>query len=159
MPSNCTVFTQLARTTVPAWAGQGRKPTQRQLVAGEPESQNVSTVANGLPASAWRTLTVAGGAQGLRQYQFAALREWKSRAGLPGRACRLFFRRNRDGSALKPYLSNASADASLLILARVSAMRWPVEAELQLGQGETSLDEYEVRSWQGWHHRCSIRPW
>jgi len=155
-PSNLTVFTQLPRTAVPEWTGRGRKPTQLQLVAGEPEPQNVITVANGLPASGWHTLTVAEGAQGPRQYQFAALRVWESREGLPGRACWLFFRRNLDGSELKPYLSNAPEDIPLLILARVSAMRWPVETEFQLEKGETGLDEYEVRSWQGWHHHITM---
>lgn len=156
VPSNLTVFTQLARTAVPEWPGQGRKPTKLQLVAGEPEAQNVITVATGLPASAWHILTVAEGAQGPRQYQFAALRVWESREGLPGRACWLLFRRNLDGSELKPYLSNAPETTPLLTLARVSAMRWPVETEFQLEKGETGLDEYEVRSWQGWHHHVTM---
>jgi len=156
VPSNLTVFTQPARTAVPEWSGRGRKPTQLQLVAGEPEPQNVMTVAKGLPASGWQTLKVAEGAQGPRQYQFAALRGWENREGVPGRACWLLFRRNLDGSDLKPYLSNAPADTPLLTLARVSAMRWPVETEFQLEKGETGLDEYEVRSWQGWHHHITM---
>jgi len=156
VPSNLAVFTQWAKTAVPEWSGRGRKPTKPQLVAGEPEPENVITVANGLPASAWHTLTVAEGAQGPRRYQFAALRVWESREGLPGRASWLLFRRNLDSSELKPYLSNAPADTPLLRLAQVSAMRWPVETEFQTEKGETGLDEYEVRSWQGWHHHITM---
>jgi SRSO17 transposase len=156
VPSNLTVFTQWVQTAAPTWSGHGRKPTKPQLAAGAPEPQNVGSVANGLPATAWRILTVAEGAQGPRQYQFAALRVWESRSGLPDRACWLMFRRNLDGSELKPYLSNAPADTPLLQLAQVSAMRWPVETEFQTEKGETGLDEYEVRSWQGWHHHITM---
>jgi SRSO17 transposase len=156
VPTNLTVFTQWAQSAVPAWLGHGRKPSKPQLVAGAPEPQNVVSVADALPATAWRILTVAEGAQGPRQYQFAALRVWESREGLPGRASWLLFRRNLDGSELKPYLSNAPADTPLLQLAQVSAMRWPVETEFQTEKGETGLDEYEVRSWQGWHHHITM---
>ena len=156
LPTNLTVFSQWAQTAVPAWSGHGRKPSKPQLVAGEPEPQNVVSVADALPAAAWRILTVAEGAQGPRQYQFAALRVWESREGLPDRASWLLFRRNLDGSELKPYLSNAPADTPLLQLAQVSAMRWPVETEFQTEKGETGLDEYEVRSWQGWHHHLTM---
>lgn len=156
VPSNHAVFTQRAKTAVPAWTGHGRKPTQPQLVAGEPTPQNVVGVANGLPAATWQILTVAEGAQGPRQYQFAARRVWESRDGLPGRASWLLCRRNLDGSDLKPYLSNAAPETPLLTLAQVSAWRWPVESEFQTEKGETGLDEYEVRSWQGWHHHITM---
>ena len=156
VPSSHSVFTQWAKTAVPEWAGHGRKPTQPQLVAGEPTPQNVVSVATGLPAAAWHILTVAEGAQGPRQYQFAALRVWESRDGLPGRASWLLCRRNLDGSDLKSYLSNAAPETPLLTLAQVSAWRWPVESEFQTEKGETGLDEYEVRSWQGWHHHITM---
>ncbi len=156
VPSTHAVFPQWAKTAVPEWTGHGRKPTQPQLVAGEPTPQNVVSVATGLPATAWQILTVAEGAQGPRQYQFAALRVWESRDGLPGRASWLLCRRNLDGSDLKPYLSNAAPETPLLTLAQVSAWRWPVETEFQTEKGETGLDEYEVRSWQGWHHHITM---
>jgi len=156
IPSNHAVFTQGAETAVPEWPGRGRKPKKLQLVAGEPTSQNVVSVANQLPAAAWQTLTVAEGAQGPRQYQFAALRVWESRDGLPGRESWLLCRRDLDGSDLKPYLSNAAPEMPLLTLAQVSARRWPVETEFQTEKGETGLDEYEVRSWQGWQHHITM---
>jgi len=156
VPTNLTVFTQWAQTALPAWSGRGRKPTKPQLIEGEPKPENVVSVANALPAAAWHILTVAEGAQGPRQYQFAARRIWESRAGRPGQECWLLFRRNLDDSELKPYLSNAPADTPLLRLAEVSARRWPVETEFQTEKGETGLDEYEVRSWQGWHHHITM---
>jgi len=99
---------------------------------------------------------VAEGAQGPRTYQFRSLRVWESRDDLPGRACWLVLRRNLDGSELKYYLSNAPADTPLRRLAEVGAMRWPIETEFQTEKGETGLDEYEVRSWQSWHHHVTL---
>jgi SRSO17 transposase len=156
VPSTVTVFTQQVQTAVPDWSGRGRQPTREQVVAGEPPAQSVAAVAAQWPATQWRTLTVAEGAQGPRTYQFAAARVWECRDGLPGRACWLLGRRNVDGSELKYHLSNAPADTPLLRLAQVSALRWPVETEFQTEKGETGLDEYEVRSWQGWHHHITM---
>lgn len=156
VPSHTHVFTQPAQVAIPAWSGRGRKPTQPQLVAGEPGPQSVQAVAASLASAEWHELTVAEGAQGPRIHQFAALRVWESRDGLPGRACGLLLRRDLDGSEGKYYLSNAPADTPLLRLAQVGAMRWPVETEFQTEKGETGLDEYEVRTWLGWHHHITM---
>jgi SRSO17 transposase len=156
VPSITPVFTQTVQVAIPEWSGRGRKPTQPQLVAGEPGPQSVAAVAASLDAAAWHTLTVAEGAQGERIHQCAALRVWESRDGLPGRACWLVLRRNLDGSEAKYYLSNAPANTPLLRLAQVGAMRWPVETEFQTEKGETGLDEYEVRTWLGWQHHITM---
>src|SRR5438270_494702 len=113
-------------------------------------------VAASLPPTAWQDLTVAEGAHGPRTYQFVALRVWESRDGLPGRACWLLLRRNLDGRESRYYLSNAPEDTPLLTLAQVAAARWVIETEFETAKGETGLDEYEVRSWAGWHHHITL---
>jgi SRSO17 transposase len=156
MPLDTYVFTQPAAVAVPPWSGRGRRPTVPRLVPGTPPPQTVSAVAAALPASTWQELHVAEGAQGPRAYQFVGLPVWESRDGLPDRACGLVLRRNLDGSELKAYFSNAPEDTALLTLAQVGAARWAVETELQTDKGETGLDEYEVRRWQGWHHHVTL---
>jgi SRSO17 transposase len=156
VPSTTPVFAQPVQVAIPAWSGRGRKPSQPQLLAGEPAPQSVQAVAANLSSGAWQELTVAEGAQGPRIHQFAALRVWESRAGLPGRACWLVLRRDLDGSEAKYYLSNAPADTPLLRLAQVGTMRWPIETEFQTEKGETGLDEYEVRTWLGWQHHITM---
>jgi SRSO17 transposase len=155
-PYRTPVFGRCDKTEVPAWCGRGPKPSRPRLVAGEPGSQTVEEAAQGVAAADWRVLTVAEGAQGPRRYEFAAQRVWESRDDLPGRACWLILRRNLDGSELKCYLSNAPADTLLSQLAHVSAMRWCIETDFQIVKGEAGLDEYEVRSWQGWHHHTVL---
>jgi len=151
VPCNTYVFTEAAQVAIRAWSGRGRKPTQPQLVAGEPSPQSVVAVAASLPPGEWHKLTVAEGAQGLRIHEFAALRVWESRDGLPGRACWLVLRRNLDGSEAKYYLSNAPVDTPLLRMAQVGAMRWPIETEFQTDKSETgvSMSTKCVVGWVG----------
>jgi SRSO17 transposase len=156
VPSTTPVFTQLPRLVLPPWSGRGRKPTVPRLAPAGPRPQTVRAVAVALPADAWQDLTVAEGAQGPRTYQFVAHRLWESREGLPGRACWLLLRRNLDGSEPRYYLSNAPDDTPLLRLAQVAAARWIIETEFATSKSETGLDEYEVRSWRGWHHHMTL---
>jgi len=156
VPATTPVFDQPALAAVPPWSGRGSKPTKPRLAPGAAPARTVEALAAGLSASAWRDLTVAEGAQGLRTYQFVALRVWESREGLPGRACWLLLRRNLDGSEPRYYLSNAPEDTPLLTLAQVAAARWTIETEFETAKGETGLDEYEVRGWSGWHHHITL---
>jgi hypothetical protein len=34
--------------------------------------------------------------------------------------------------------------------------RWPIETEFEVGKSQVALDEYEVRSWIGWHHHITM---
>ena len=33
--------------------------------------------------------------------------------------------------------------------------RWPIETEFETEKGDVGLDEYETRSWSGWHHHIA----
>ncbi len=152
VPRTTPVFPKPPRTTkVTLTAGT---PPRRVEVL--PAAQTVQALAAALPARQWRRLTVADGAQGPRTHQFAALRVWESRDGRPGRRTWLLLRRDLDGSDLTYCFSNAPPETPLRRLARTSALRWPIETEFQHGKAEVGLDEYEVRSWRGWHHHMTM---
>ncbi len=154
VPCSTPVFTQppqIEMVRLAADPASAPRPVEIQ-----PAAQPVQAVAAMLPADQWTTLTVGDGAQGPRTHQFATLRVWESREGGPGRPCWLLLRRNLDGSEPKYYLSNAPEATPLPALARVSATRWTVETEFQTHKGQVGLDEYEVRSWPGWHHHVSL---
>jgi SRSO17 transposase len=156
VPKTTPVFPTATATVVPPWSGRGHRPTKPRLAAETPPPPAVEAVAADLPPAAWQALTVAEGAQGPRTYRFVARRVWESRDGLPGRPCWLLLRRNLAGSEPRYYLSNAPEATPLLTLAQVAAARWIIETEFQTAKGETGLDEYEVRSWQGWHHHIAL---
>lgn len=156
VPSITPIFARRPQVAIPDWSGRGRQPTRLRLLEGEPTSQTVHAYSATLKPTAWQTLSVVEGSQGPRTYQFVACRVCESRDGLPDRDTWLVLRRNLDGTQLKFYLSNAPADTPLATLAYVGAMRWPIETEFQTAKGETGLDEYEVRTWQGWQHHITM---
>src|SRR5215467_12562195 len=47
-------------------------------------------------------------------------------------------------------------EPSLGELARVSKAGACIEASFQRGKGEVGMDEYQVRTWEGWHHHMAL---
>ncbi len=41
-------------------------------------------------------------------------------------------------------------------LARVAGTRWTIESCFEAAKGEVGLDQYEVRSWTGWHRHITL---
>ena len=137
----------------PPYAGKGPRPAPRPRVA---ERQEVPERAQRLPPDAWQAITVAEGTQGPRTYRFAAEPVRQTRDGAPGGVLWLVYRENLDGSEPRYFFSNAPAATPLETLAWVAAARWPIETEFETDKSDIGLDEYEVRSWAGWHHDITM---
>jgi SRSO17 transposase len=116
----------------------------------------VADLAAALPPDRWHLEHVADGAQGPRLYHVARQRVREVRDDVVGGELTVLFRRNPDGSELKSYLANAPAGVPTLTLARVGSARWTIETGFEQAKGEAGLDEYEVRSWAGWHHHITL---
>ena len=101
-------------------------------------------------------LAVAEGSQGPRSYMFSAQRVRVTRKGKPGEEAWAVYRRNPDGSEPRYYLSNAPEDTPLETLAFVGGSRWRIETEFETEKSDVGLDEYETRSWAGWHHHIAM---
>ena len=41
-------------------------------------------------------------------------------------------------------------------LARAAGRRWSIEVTFECAKQQTGLDEYEVRSWDGWHRHITL---
>ena len=54
------------------------------------------------------------------------------------------------------YLTLAPEAAGLSDLVRVAGTRWTIEASFEAAKGEVGLDQYEVRSWTGWHRHITL---
>jgi SRSO17 transposase len=153
VPGNMRVWPVEPTWVTPPYKGFGKRPSPKRV--GE-ERQEVRERGAALPPAAWQELTVAEGAQGPRTYRFAAERVRETCGGEPGEEVWLIYRTNRDGSEPRYYLSNASEATELATLAKVAASRWPIETELQVGKSFVGLDEYEVRTFAGWHHHITM---
>jgi SRSO17 transposase len=107
-----------------------------------------------VPAKGWKRLSAGDGAKGPRLYDWAYLPYGRSP---PGWTSGLLIRR-RTGRPhqFTFYLTWAPADTSLATLVRVAGKRWTVETCFEEAKGETGLDQYEVRSWTGWHRHITL---
>ena len=119
-------------------------------------ARTVAELAAALPADRWHLLEVAEGAPGPRIYRFAQERVHEVRAGVRGAERELLLRTNPDGTEVRYYLANTPAGVALLVLGRVASTRWTIETGFEQAKGEAGLDEYEVRSWAGWHHHITM---
>ena len=50
----------------------------------------------------------------------------------------------------------AREELSLVELARVIKAGLCIEASFKRGKGEVGMDEYQVRTWEGWHHHMAV---
>jgi SRSO17 transposase len=142
----------------PQVEGPGRTPagqlrTQPRVARSAPAPQELRELEAQLPPSAWHRRVIKEGSKGPLTAEFACLRVTPIRAQLPGQRCWAVFRRNLGPKReVKYYLSNAPAQCSLADFVRVSGLRWPIETVLEEGKTEVGMDQYETRTWSGWHH-------
>ena len=153
VPSGFTVWPVEPEWTTPAYRGRGGPPKPR-LVGGQ--RRTMVERSNDLPEDAWREITVAQGSQGRRTYSFSAQRVRPTSRRKPGEPHWAIWRRNLDGSEPRYYLSNAPGDTPLETLAYVGGSRWRIQTEFETGKSDVGLDEYETRTWAGWHHHVAL---
>ena len=139
--------------TDPPYQGNGRPRKPRPL---REERQTMAGRSQALPAAAWREITIAQGSQGPRVYRFSAQRVRVTRRRKPGEVLWAVYRQNLDGSEPRYYLSNAPEDIHLETLAYVGGSRWRIETEFETEKSDVGLDEYETRTWAGWHHHITM---
>jgi SRSO17 transposase len=102
----------------------------------------------------WRRLSAGDGAKGPRLYDWAHV---PYGTAAPGWRKGLLVRR----SIARPdeptfYLTHAPARTALADLARVAGTRWAIETCFEEAKGEVGLDQYEARSWTGWHRHVTL---
>jgi SRSO17 transposase len=128
-------------TTFPPYAPPG------QVMAAD--------VADGLEPDAWQRLSCGAGAQGERLYDWAYV---PLRPGLRrGWVHALVIRRDlHDPTERAYYLVFAPTDAPLAAIVRAIGARWTIEDVFKLAKRQVGLDQYEVRSWTGWHRHVTL---
>ena len=115
----------------------------------------VADVAEGLEPGAWHRLSCGEGAQGERLYEWACV---PLRPGLRrGWVHALVIRRDlADPAERAYYLVFAPTDTPLAEIVRAIGARWTIEDVFKLAKRQVGLDQYEVRSWTGWHRHVTL---
>jgi len=149
--SDTLLWTEQPQFSYPPYKGRGPRPKKMKP---SPEPLPVAKIAQD-PSLRWETVNLGEGAKGPVIAQFTRLRVVEHKGGLPGKELWLLLRMNSDGE-IKYMLSNAPEDIPFLELVRVSQMRWTIEQLFQEGKSFLGLDEYEMRSYPGWHRHMAL---
>jgi SRSO17 transposase len=137
------------------WAERHRRGyvlavTSKQYLGQRP----VTSWIKRLPRKAWQRLSAGDGAKGPRLYDWVSI---PYSGAAPGLQCGLLVRRSiADPTELTFYLTHAPKDTALDKLVQIAGLRWPIESLFEQGKSEVGLDQYEVRSWVGWHRHITL---
>jgi SRSO17 transposase len=137
------------------WAERHRRGyvlavTSKQYLGQRP----VTSWIKRLPRKAWQRLSAGDGAKGPRLYDWGYI---PHSGAAPGFQCGLLVRRSiAKPTELTFYLTHAPKGTSLARLVQIAGLRWPIESLFEQGKGEVGLDQYEVRSWVGWHRHITL---
>lgn len=126
-----------------------------QAVSVEWRQVRVRALLAEMPADAWHRLSCGAGAKGPRTYDWAVI---PTNCPNPRRYARwLLIRRSvADPADVAYFLCGGPPRTPLAELVRAAGSRWAVEECFELAKGECGLDEYEVRSWTGWHRHVTL---
>jgi SRSO17 transposase len=109
-----------------------------------------------VPAHAgWQRLSAGDGAKGPRLYDWAHL-PYRADVASGWQKGLLIRRKIRKPEEFTFYLTLAPAATTLAELVRVAGTRWTIESCFEAAKGEVGLDQYEVRSWTGWHRHITL---
>ncbi len=118
----------------------------------------VDKLVEAVPEKAWHRLSCGTGSKGERVYDWAA-----AKLGIPttpterGMNRWLLVRRQiAEPHEQAFYLCCAPPDAGPAELAVAAGKRWGIECCFETAKQEVGLDEYEVRSWEGWHRHITL---
>ncbi len=137
--------------SIPAEVTFATKPP----LAMQMRQQRVDAIADGVLQEAWFGLSISEGSKGPRLYDWTAGR-------LPGHADHelvrsLLVRRSIEHPTERAYyLCTAPTDISPQDLAITAGQRCAIESCFDAAKQETGLDDYEVRSWHGWHRHITL---
>jgi SRSO17 transposase len=170
----CTTMIRDLEAPLPAYAGRGRPP--------KAPWQSVAQWRQGLDAETWTHLTVRDGEKGPIEIEMVRRRvqtrierkctgpeEWLVVTRQPRSDDRILEpkaspdateqdARYRYHYYLSPTcVSEAELEKpSLAELARVIKAGACIEASFKRGKSEVGMDEYQVRTWEGWHHHMAL---
>lgn len=106
------------------------------------------------PITEWTRFTVRDGQKEPIEVIALAVRVQTRRRGAP-RTETLLAIEALNGSDRWLFLSNAPRHTPLEDMVKAASRRHLIEEAFENAKGETGLDHYEVRAWQGWHHHMT----
>jgi len=111
--------------------------------------------ANDLPEASWHRLSCGAGSKGQRLYDWAFV-EFAFQSDEEATKGLLVRRSISDPAERAYYLCRFPCGTTQEELVRVAGCRWAIESAFEQAKQEVGLDDYEVRSWDGWHRHVTL---
>ena len=122
---------------------------------GAPAQVRAEDLVATIPEDGWQRIDIGAGSKGPRVFDWACGRlPFRTEEGW---AQWLLIRRSvARPEELAFYHAYGPAETPVEVLARVAGTRWVIEEGFERAKGEVGLDQYEVRSWAGWHRHVTL---
>ena len=151
----CWLNAPITRKKQYTYRGQLRGKTVLASPAEKP--MTVAELAQSIHGFFWFRRMVSAGTKGPIEYEFTKRRIILAKNGLPDRAVWLIMQRTLDSKPICRYfISNAPLSTPLPSFIWLSGLPWAMEQCLEEGKGELRMDQYEDRTYSGWHHHMRI---
>ena len=115
----------------------------------------VGSILKNLPDEGWFEASCGDGSKGARVYDWLSVgmnqpvsEDWKR--------CMLVRRSKTDPSELRAYICFGPSDTPDNKFVEVAGTRWTVETCFAESKSEAGLDQYEVRSYNGWYKHITF---
>lgn len=149
----CNTLVRDLAAEEPPWSGRGRCPKVPFV--------RVDRWCAALPESRWQTIEVRAGEKGPLEVQLTRTLVQARSEGRPEDVPELLVvvrEQQGDGTFKHDYLlsNSGSVCASVTELARVFQAEHRIEDCLKRAKGEAGLADYQVRTWEGWHHHQTL---
>lgn len=109
----------------------------------------------GILSRDWKRLSCGPGTKGERLYDWAFV-SWPSPHKEGFERGWLVRRSISDPDEIAHYFTHAPKGTPLKKLVQIAGSRWAIEECFEQAKQETGLDDYEVRSWPGWHRHITL---
>ena len=112
---------------------------------------SVGSILKSLPEQGWFEASCGDGSKGERVY------DWLTLPMNPGTTegferCLLVRRSKSSPDEMRAYICFAPVNTPSQKLIEVAGTRWTIETSFKESKGEVGLDQYEVRSYDGWYN-------
>jgi SRSO17 transposase len=154
--TNCSVYDETPRFRKAFRNPMGR-PGGKPAAVGGPKPRGAAKIVADLSPKEWRRFRIRNGEKGPLEVEATRIQVWLSRDLGPSRPAWLVSTRTLGSRPDQKYfIAECSWTTSLQEILRAAFSRWSIEQCFEQGKQELGMDQYETRSWAGWHHHMTL---
>lgn len=136
-------------------AGRGRP----QIHPNFPKGTNPKTadqIVKEISEDNWETIEWSEGTKGKLSANFSRMRVRVANSGRPTEEIGWLLFEKTKRKELKVHICWGFDDEPLEKLVKIAHTRWTIEQGFKQMKGELGLDDFEGRTWRGWHHHAAM---